>query len=509
MPRIAPVTTAGLDDTNRRRRHREVTDLMLNFQHDDSRIRTPAEVTAGITPLNYAYAPEGQDFRRYGIVGNFTTDDTVALQALSNFIEGGTVAGTGRKLAYNGGRLRMQPSNAKCTDTFRLGGNVHMVGDHLEACAIGFVGTFTGKNCIELGPDESGIYGWNNQYTMGTAIESMTINSASDCDATIYSAGVHQGSHLRDLKIRNVNKLGIDIEGIGGSAYFKMSDINIDGGASMDANAVGIYTAMGSVVQIEQVAIQGSGGAGVFKYGIHIRNGGHNITNLHTEDVTTAIYLDPLSDAHVQVINNVSANSSVARMLWIPVGYTGAVNVSGLLAAPGSIGIQNDDTGEADTATFYTQYIWADGFMPLYGPERITHIRAHKTSAQSMANNTLTKVTFPTEDVDTLGEWVTDTFTAKYVGPYLVAATVQLVAAAWGAAPLDFEINIYRNGSVFATESLPSQAALTMTRTISISKVVILAKGDTIDIRLLQGSGGAINTGTASNVVHVTIDRVQ
>lgn len=475
--------------------------------HDELKL-TDAENTAGKQPSNFAYQPEGKDFRRYNIVGNFTVDDTVALQALSDFLEGGTVAGTGRKLAYNGGRMQMQPSNAKCTDTFRLGGNVHMVGDHLEACAIGFVGTFTGKNCIELGPDQSGIYGWNNQYTMGTAIESMTINSASDCDATIYSAGVHQGSHLRDLKIRNVNKLGIDIEGIGGSAYFKMSDINIDGGASMDANAVGIYTAMGSVVQIEQVAIQGGSG-GVFKYGIHIRNGGHNITNLHTEDVTTAIYLDPLSDAHVQVINNVSANSSVGRMLWIPAGYTGGVNVSGLLAAVGSIGIQNDDTGDGDTATFYTQYIWADGFMPLYGPERITHFRAHKTSAQSIANNTLTKVTFPTEDVDTLNEWVTDTFTAKNVGPYLVAATVQLVSAAWGAAPLDFEINIYRNGSVFSTESLPSQAALTMTRTISISKVVILAKGDTVDIRLFQSSGGAINTGTASNVVNVTIDRVQ
>lgn len=78
MPRIPPVTTAGLDDSNRRRRHREVTDLMLNFQHDDSRIRTPAEISAGVTPVNYAYEPG--DVRRYGAVGDGTTDDTTAVQ---------------------------------------------------------------------------------------------------------------------------------------------------------------------------------------------------------------------------------------------------------------------------------------------------------------------------------------------------------------------------------------------------------------------------------------------
>jgi len=78
MPRIPPVTTAGLDDSNRRRRHREVTDLMLNFQHDDSRIRTPAEISAGVTPVNYAYAPI--NVKRYGAIGDGTTDDAAAIQ---------------------------------------------------------------------------------------------------------------------------------------------------------------------------------------------------------------------------------------------------------------------------------------------------------------------------------------------------------------------------------------------------------------------------------------------
>jgi hypothetical protein len=60
MPQIPPVTTAGLDDITRRRRHRDVTDLMLNFQHDDSRIRTPTERADDVTPVNSAYHPGDQ-----------------------------------------------------------------------------------------------------------------------------------------------------------------------------------------------------------------------------------------------------------------------------------------------------------------------------------------------------------------------------------------------------------------------------------------------------------------
>lgn len=85
MPIIPPVTTAGLDDINRRRRHREVTDLMLNFQHDDSRIRTAAEIAAGVTPVNYAYPPFYA--ARYGAVGDGVADDTAAIQAACDSAE--------------------------------------------------------------------------------------------------------------------------------------------------------------------------------------------------------------------------------------------------------------------------------------------------------------------------------------------------------------------------------------------------------------------------------------
>lgn len=94
MPAIPPVTTAGLDDPNRRRRHREVTDLMLNFQHDDSRIRTPAEVEAGVTPVNYAYEPG--NVLRFGADDTGATDCSAAIRnTLAAILYGDSVSGIG------------------------------------------------------------------------------------------------------------------------------------------------------------------------------------------------------------------------------------------------------------------------------------------------------------------------------------------------------------------------------------------------------------------------------
>jgi hypothetical protein len=63
IPKL-PVTS--LSDEQMRRRHREVTNLVLTHQHDDSRVQTSAEKLAGVTPVNYAYPPG--DIRRFGAV---------------------------------------------------------------------------------------------------------------------------------------------------------------------------------------------------------------------------------------------------------------------------------------------------------------------------------------------------------------------------------------------------------------------------------------------------------
>lgn len=79
MP-LQQLPTTGLDDTNHRRRHREITNSILTHQFDDSKVRTPAEIAAGVTPVNYAYLP-GVDLR-YGVVRDNATDNQTALTNL-------------------------------------------------------------------------------------------------------------------------------------------------------------------------------------------------------------------------------------------------------------------------------------------------------------------------------------------------------------------------------------------------------------------------------------------
>jgi len=88
---LPKLPTSGLDDINHRRRHREVTNGILDFSFDDSRVRTAAEVAAGVTPVNYAYAPG--NVKRYGATGNGSTDDRAAIQTAIDVMQqiGGTV----------------------------------------------------------------------------------------------------------------------------------------------------------------------------------------------------------------------------------------------------------------------------------------------------------------------------------------------------------------------------------------------------------------------------------
>lgn len=110
MPQIPPVTTAGLDDVNRRRRHREVTDLMLGFQHDDSRVRTAAERAAGVTPVNYAYMPG--NVLRYGTnTTPGTTDMTAAIQAALDVAAQGGLAAYAPAGTYLTGNINWPANN--------------------------------------------------------------------------------------------------------------------------------------------------------------------------------------------------------------------------------------------------------------------------------------------------------------------------------------------------------------------------------------------------------------
>jgi hypothetical protein len=104
-----PVTS--LSDEQMRRRHREVTNLVLTHQHDDSRVQTSAEKLAGVTPVNYAYPPG--HFHRYGATGDNSTDDSLAVQAAFN--SSAVVTGIPGKTYYCSTTTISIPANSKAS----------------------------------------------------------------------------------------------------------------------------------------------------------------------------------------------------------------------------------------------------------------------------------------------------------------------------------------------------------------------------------------------------------
>lgn len=67
--------------------------------------RTDGEISAGVTPTNYAYPPG--DVRRYGAVGDGTTDDTTAINSAISALPstGGTVRFSGGTYLTDGGHV--------------------------------------------------------------------------------------------------------------------------------------------------------------------------------------------------------------------------------------------------------------------------------------------------------------------------------------------------------------------------------------------------------------------
>lgn len=106
MSKIQHLPLIDLDNVNHRRRQREVTNSILKFEHDDSRVQTAAEKLAGVTPVNYAYAPG--DVRRYGAMLDGVINDTEALIKATL-----ATAGTGIPVVIPSGILLVTPATAQ------------------------------------------------------------------------------------------------------------------------------------------------------------------------------------------------------------------------------------------------------------------------------------------------------------------------------------------------------------------------------------------------------------
>src|SRR4029077_15302980 len=158
--------------------------------------------------------------------------------------------------------------------------------------------------------------------------------------------------HLRDMRLYNVANGGISLTDTNGAAYYKLSDIYVIGAPVMGATSVAIQCALQSTIEINQVSFNGGGSTwvqtGCFTTGIQIVSGGHIISDVQAETVSTAVDIAATASEYPQIIDRmVVTNTSVGtpRGIWIHSGFTGHALFRGITSGAGIIGIQNDNTG--------------------------------------------------------------------------------------------------------------------------------------------------------------------
>jgi hypothetical protein len=156
--------------------------------------QTAAEIAAGVTPVNYAYAPG--DVRRYGATGNGTTDDSTAL------VNAAKVSGTHPMLIpWTSGGYKVStpftlPANATMIGYGESRPNLFATTNGVEICsALSVAGEITIRNILFTGTNAN-TTPVNNPTGLGvTATALLNITSCSDvrvenCEFSTFYSGV-------------------------------------------------------------------------------------------------------------------------------------------------------------------------------------------------------------------------------------------------------------------------------------------------------------------------------
>lgn len=145
-------------------------------------------------------------------------------------------------------------------------------------------------------------------------------------------------------------------------------------------------------------------------------------------------------------------------------------------------------TGDGLTAGEWNAQI-RDNFTFLQSPPRCAISRS---SAQSIANNTITALTFDTEqyDTDTMHSTVSSTsrVTATTEGLYAMTASVQFAANTTGVRTVSIVLN---NATTLVTQDAENLGVNAIK--LNVATQYFLSTGDYVEVQVRQDSGGALN----------------
>lgn len=193
----------------------------------------------------------------YGADPTAVIDSTAAIQAAIDYVESKT---------RNGGVVFVPKGAYRCSAKIRVGGWVSLRGEGRFSSSLFWDSSYTSGNCIELGPDESGTFGYSGSYTFGTRIESLDLNASNIYrganNAVVYTVGAHQFSGLYDVSVRNFTSYGVHNDlATGGQACFILSNVEIQGGTTAPTlgNKYGLVcSGSGAFIKADSMTIQGT-----------------------------------------------------------------------------------------------------------------------------------------------------------------------------------------------------------------------------------------------------------
>ncbi len=251
-------------------------------------------------------------------VTDFGADKTGATDSLAAF--NAAIAYVEAQRNSGGGGVVFVPAGSyQFTDTLRVGGMVRLVGENYLNTVLFWTSAHASGHCIELGPDESGLYGFSGSHTFGTRIENLDV-VGQDVDrgptsAMIYTVGAHQFSGLFNVLVRKFRNIGVHYDvGIGGPAAFVIDQVELQGSVTPPGtgSTVGLKcSAGGAVINASTLLIQGDT-ANPMSYGVQMTKDVLCVVGGHFEHCLVGIALQQNEVLTTQnFIASVTGHSSV------------------------------------------------------------------------------------------------------------------------------------------------------------------------------------------------------
>lgn len=173
-------------------------------------------------------------------------------------------------------------------------------------------------------------------------------------------------------------------------------------------------------------------------------------------------------------------------------------------------GLYKEGTNAIAAATAGVKALGIDSTQFIDSPTQ-PRCSAYNNTTQSINDSTFTALTFNSEDFDVASMHDTASNTSRLTVPtggdgvYLVIGHASFAGNATGARVAQ----LYKNGATALKRTTMNNAGAGTTVLVPVSEILVLVAGDYIELRALQDSGGALNTGSATRDLTNTLSMIK